>query len=176
MKKIYLNLTQFFDTTLLGIFFGLISGVAINLLTGEAFFKQFWLTMIMALLSLIALVGLTLIRRKIDEAYGLRSDLPINSKVKWAAAAGYDKKDRLVVFCICWLVLLISFGSFLVRVSAERKKAYESDQANTKNVVFPSHDTVYIELPDRKAEIVSLKDSIRKLDAMLQREKSKKGH
>lgn len=98
-EETYLSKAKYWDNSIIGVFIGITSSVAINLLTSEL--NSWFLIGAIAcnVVSISVLVRLIVNRRDIDKAMSDRDDLLGNPDLKWQHAANYSGRGKVFIRC-----------------------------------------------------------------------------
>lgn len=121
MKKIYFHLSRFFDTTLVGILIGLITGVAINILTGEQP-ERFTATLICFSVACLVMIFLIRKRQHMDRELEMRSSVITTLDEKWASAIQIDNWKKRISYLALLLLFWASISLGTWSVIKERKR------------------------------------------------------
>lgn len=109
MRVLYFHLSRFFDTTLDGILIGLITGVAINILTGENS-NKFSLALICYAVACLLMILLIRKRQFMDRELEKRAAVKATLDEKWRASIQIDNWKKRTSY----LALLFAFFGVVI--------------------------------------------------------------
>lgn len=122
MKAIYNAISYFLDTSLLGIFIGIISSVAVNIGTAVPFSETLQRALVWLSLSVLFLIGLNIIRRKIEEAYSIRIGELGPTFSNWRTSADFDRaRPRAVIYFIFLIGFVITSVLGIAAIREDRR-------------------------------------------------------
>jgi hypothetical protein len=163
VKELYNSLTKFFDTSLLGIFIGIISGAAVNIATGQNISGLFLQSILCNIAAVIFLIILTKIRQNIDSHFWDRSKLAGTEKEHWSASADFSNRFRVILFFISFIgFVACSWAGILKITKANKTIAAETIKGQTelqaKNETYYKDSMVLL-----NKQVAVLNDSIAEL-------------
>src|ERR1035437_4816390 len=168
MKKVYFGLTRFFDTSLLGIFIGIVSAALVNILTGHDITTSS-ITAVECLGGcIIFLIVLIRIRQKIDDNHSKRQQFQVTSSEKWKDAVDYKNWKRIILFSfsLCSFLVLLGTGiNYMIKSNRQlQENSLKSEiSLNTQTILRDRIAILSNDLILNHKIIKNLDDSINKL-------------
>ena len=164
LERLYYAGTSFLDTSLLGLFVGLSSGIAINVATSENLKGFFFWSIIFNVFAVVCLVVLIRIRQKIERAVANRSDYQTPPLEKWQQSADWKDKPRVRLFFTFLLAVILFFFTGVAFIIVANSKLKKEDEQEAFQIRQRNKQELF-ELDSIKKELSMIYDSVQNLSA-----------
>lgn len=129
MKHLFLFITKILDTNLIGILIGIVSGIAINIATGQQITEDLQTAIACMSIAVVCLIILSRLRSSYDDRVAkLQGDSKTPSQ-KWDIAVDIKNWSKTIFYIVIFAGFGISIYFGISRVIEGNKKTGSSQQA-----------------------------------------------